>query len=205
MDGNPPTQKQIAQKYDGNLGYFGKSHYLRRLRGWCFAIVALCSLVGAITFHFWGSGKIFSKGPISENHASFANDCRACHIDAETDALKALLSERPSASSLRTIFSTGPSHEAAMNGQPPAAWSHMDQACLKCHAAYGLHLPQAAGLALRTVSNDLTVVHATRCFVCHREHAGLERMALPNRQTCASCHNDADELRRARASLPRSG
>ena len=202
MDGNPPTQKQIAQKYDGNLGYFGKSHYLRRLRGWCFAIVALCSLVGAITFHFWGSGKIFSKGPISENHAGFANDCRACHIDAETDALKALLSERPSGSSLRTIFATGPSHEGVKNGQSPAAWSHMDQACLKCHAAYGLHLPQAAGLALRTVSNDLTVVHATRCFVCHREHAGHERMALPNRQTCASCHNDADELRRARTSFP---
>ena len=47
MDGNPPTPKQVAQKYWGNLGYFAKSHYLRRLRGWCSAIVALCSIAVA--------------------------------------------------------------------------------------------------------------------------------------------------------------
>jgi len=200
MDGTPPTPKQVAQKYWGNPGYFRKSHYLRRLRGWCFVIVALCSIVGAATFHSWGSAKIFSKGPISKNHASFANDCRACHLDAEIGALKALLSERPSGTSLRTVF-----EESGNKDHQHAAWSRMDEACLKCHASSALHLPQFAGLALRTVSKDLAVVHATQCFACHREHAGHGLMAPPSRDACASCHNDAAALRLARTSLPLKG
>jgi hypothetical protein len=196
MDGNPPTPKQIAQKYWGNLAYFRKSHYLRRLRTWCFATIALCSLVGAATFHYWGSGRVFSKGPISKNHATFANDCRACHLDAEIGALKALLSERPSGSSLRTLFG-----KDIKDDHQRAAWARMDEACLKCHATTALHLPQSAGLALQTVSANLPVVHATQCFSCHREHVGHNPMLPPSRDACASCHNDADALRRTRASL----
>ena len=202
MDGDPPTPKQVSRKYWGNLGYFRKSHYLRRLRGWSFAIVALCAIVVAATFQYWGSTRIFSKGPISQNHASFANDCRACHMDAETDALKALLSARPSGDSLQTILTAESSREGGKAGHWPAERSRMDEACLKCHANHALHLPQSAGLALRSVSNDMSLVHATRCFVCHREHVGHETMAAPNRQTCAACHNDADALRHTRASLP---
>src|SRR5438105_2340569 len=84
MDGDPLTQKKIAQKYDGNLGYFQKSHYLRRIRTVVFAVTALCSLVAVFTFRFWGRQEFLSKGPISENHARFANDCRVCHIDADS-------------------------------------------------------------------------------------------------------------------------
>ena len=205
MDGKPPSQKQIAQKYDGNLSYFRKSHYLRRLRGWCFVIVALCSILGAATFRYWGSGKVFSKGPISQNHASLANDCRACHLDAETDALKALLLTRPSGSSLQTILAAQPMREDGKGYHWPAQRARMDEACLKCHATYALHLPQSAGLALRNISNEISLVHATQCFVCHREHVGHETMAAPSRQTCATCHNDADTLRHTRSSLPLKG
>ena len=205
MDGNPPTPKQIARKYWGNLGYFRKSHYLRRLRGWCFAIAVLCSIVGAATFRFWGSAKVFSKGPISRNHAGFANDCHACHIDAETDALKAMLSARRSGSSLRAILAAGPSREDGKASHWPAKRSRMDEACLKCHANHALHLPQSAGLTLRTVSKDVSLVHATQCYICHREHTSHDNMAAPNRQTCASCHNDADALRQARTPLPLKG
>ena len=200
MDGTPPTPKQVAQKYWGNLGYFRQSHYLRRLRSWCFAIAVLCSLVVAATFHRWGSARIFSKGPISKNHANFANDCRACHLDAEIGALKALLSERPSGTSLLTAFA-----ETGTEDHRRAAWSRMDEACLKCHATSGLHHPQSAAIALRSVATELTVVHATNCFTCHREHASHEPMGRPNREVCASCHNHADALRLARESLPLRG
>ncbi len=204
MDGNSPTPKQSSQKYWGNLGYFRKSHYMRRLRGWCFAITALCAIVAAATYHYWGTGRIFSKGPISQNHASFANDCRACHIDAEIDTLKAALSERPSGASLQTILTAGSSRDGK-SAHWPAERSRMDEACLKCHANTALHAPQTAALALRNVSTEMAQVHATQCFTCHREHVGHGAIVPPDRQTCTSCHNSAEELRLARTSLPLKG
>lgn len=205
MDGNPPSQKQTAQKYDGNLGYFRKSHYLRRLRGWCFVIAVLCSLIAVASYQYWGSGRIFSKGPISKNHASFAQDCRACHVDAETDALKALLAERPSGTSLQAILTAKPPRKDGESGRWPAQPSLMDAACLKCHTTYGLHTPQSAALTLRDLSNDISLVHATQCSVCHREHISHDAMAAPDRQTCASCHNNADALRQSRTALLHKG
>jgi hypothetical protein len=189
MAGDPLTQKEIARKYGGNLGYFRKTHSLRRIRRVVFAVTALCSLVAALTFRFWGRQEFVSKGPISQNHARFASDCRVCHIDANSP-LKAL---SPKKSGNRS-----PGASVAMQ---PDARSLMDQACLNCHPATGLHVPQAASFALRAVSNELAVVHATNCFVCHREHVGRERMSLPNGLTCASCHNNADELKRASVSI----
>ena len=210
MAGNPLTQKQTTQKYGGNLGYFRRTHYLRRLRGWCFVIAAVCSLGAVASFRFWGGDEIFSAGPISENHARFANDCRACHLAPKIDFLTALLSEKPGTRTPGAVFTAATSHESATNeyrptvhlgAVTPAAHSLMDQACLKCHQAAGLHQPRTAELVHRAVSNELTLVHAANCFVCHREHAGPGRMAPPSRQTCVSCHNSAAELRRARPSL----
>lgn len=200
MDGDSPKPRQIAQRYWGNLAYFRKPHYLRGLRGWCFAIVLLCSIVGAATFHRWGSASVFSKGPISKNHANFANDCRACHVDAEIGALKALLSERPSGASLNAVFA-----ESGKDARRRAEWSRMDEACLKCHTTSALHQPQAVGLALRGVSEELAVVHATQCSTCHREHVSHDAMARAGRETCASCHDNAETLRTTRTSLPVTG
>src|ERR1043166_8030864 len=157
MDGNSPTPKQASKKYWGNLGYFRKSHYLRGLRGWCFAIAAFCSTAFAAPYHFWAGGGIFSKGPISQNPASFANDCRACHIDAEIGALKAALSERPSGTSLQKILAADASRESGGTAHWPAERSRMDEACLKCHANSALHHPQTAALALRSVAKDMTL------------------------------------------------
>ncbi len=194
-----PTQKQIAGKYAGNLGYFRKSHYLRSLRAWCFAAAVVVSIVGVFTYRYWGTQQAFSTGPISENHARFATDCRACHLEAESDLFKSLL--RDPAATPHLPLATAATTPDAAKLLSRTSLSLMDQACLKCHPTQGLHLPQSTGLALRTVSNELNVVHATSCAVCHREHAGPQRMALPERQTCATCHDNADELRRTRRSL----
>ena len=194
-----PTQKQIAGKYEGNLGYPRKRHYLRRLRAWCFAAVVVVSILGVFTFRYWGTQKAFSTGPISENHARFANDCRACHLDAETDLFKSLL--RDPSTGAHPPLATSATSPAAAKLLSRTSLSLMDQACLQCHPTRGLHLPQSTGLALRAVSSELNIVHATSCAVCHREHAGAQRMALPERQSCATCHDHADELRRTRRSL----
>ena len=194
-----PTQKQIAGKYAGNLGYPREPHYLRRLRLWCFAAAVVVSILGVFTFRYWGTQKAFSTGPISENHARFASDCRACHLDAETDLFKSLL--RAPATETHPPLANSATSPAAAKLLSRTSLSLMDQACLQCHPTRGLHLPQATGLALRAVSSELNVVHATSCAVCHREHAGAQRMALPERQSCATCHDHADELRRTRRSL----
>ena len=53
MDDTSPTQKQRAGLYAGNLGYFRKPHYLRRLRLWCFLATLILSLVTVVSYRYW--------------------------------------------------------------------------------------------------------------------------------------------------------
>lgn len=203
MDDNSPTQKQRAGQYAGNLGYFRKPHYLRRLKLWCFLAALILSLVAAGSYRYWKRDNIFSKGALSLGHARLAQDCRTCHTDSQTDALKARLSESRDGHSLPGIVTAVFSAKNAGKGSPHAhahAASAMDQACLACHPAFGNHLPQAAGLNLRSVAAELVTVRAENCFVCHREHTGSTRMALPDAGQCAACHDDLGELSRHRQS-----
>lgn len=170
-----PTQKKISRRYDGAADYPRHPHYFRRLRGWVFTAVAGISIFGALTFRYWGKQEAYSPGPISQNHSRFARDCRVCHLDTDRATATTALAESPH--------------------------SLMDAACLTCHSATRLHLPQAASLAMRAVSGQFTVVHATGCATCHREHVGRDRMALPSQQRCIACHDNADELKRARRSV----
>ncbi|MCX6980554.1 MAG: hypothetical protein NTV08_07355 [Verrucomicrobia bacterium] len=203
MDDTSPTQKQRAGLYAGNLGYFRKPHYLRRLRLWCFLATLILSLVTVVSYRYWKRDNLFSKGALSQGHARLAQDCRACHTGAQTDALKARLSESKDARSIpgivKTIFST----KNPGNGSPhahTAAFPAMDQACLSCHPAFGLHLPQSSDLKLHAVAAESVSVRAENCLVCHREHMGSARMALPDAAQCAACHNNPAELSHHRQS-----
>ncbi len=90
MPGQDPTQKQISEKYRENLQYFSRGHYLRRLKTVCFLVAVVGAIAAAVGFRFWGSLEDLSTGPISQNHARFANDCAACHEGADTDLLNLL-------------------------------------------------------------------------------------------------------------------
>lgn len=205
MAPNQRSQKQVAEKYKGNLDYFKKPHYLRRLRTWSFLIVAVLSVVAVLTFRYWGTEEFLSSGPISKSHAAFAHDCRVCHLGAQTD----LLETSPLAETSRALGhmsvhgepANGAVTGAINKGMASTALAFMDEACLKCHPGQRLHQPQSASLALRTAASELSVVHATGCAVCHREHLGRRRMALPDSQTCVSCHNDPEALNRTRQLL----
>ena len=66
------TQKQIAERYKGNLGYYKKKHPWRVAR-WCANLLAIAGgIAGIILFSKRGSEEFFSSGKISSNHAAFA-------------------------------------------------------------------------------------------------------------------------------------
>ena len=73
------TQKQIAQRFKGNLDYFKKPHYWRRLRFLTILIVTLGGLAAMAAYYFLGPESFYNAGPISQPHAHFAHDCQKCH------------------------------------------------------------------------------------------------------------------------------
>ena len=199
MDDSSPTQKRRSQLYAGNLGYFRKPHYLRRLRLWSFMAAVILSIGVVISYRHLGKDEIFSKGGLSKGHARLANDCRACHTDGQTDVLKARLSDSHGRGSIPGIVTAAFVQKSPGKESPHAqarAYPGMDQACTNCHPTFGLHLPQPA------VSAKLVTVQAENCFVCHREHEGRTRMSLPDESQCAVCHNDLGKLASVREVQP---
>jgi len=175
------SQREIVDTYRGNLGYFRRAHYLRSFRLWLF-LFAIAATAGTVAFVHWqGNETVFSTGPLSENHARFASDCAACHLDPRTNP---------------------PPPPLANDPIQAASASLLDRACLQCHALQQLHLPQATALTLEARSSELVIAHATDCALCHKEHVGPLRMPVPESSTCLTCHADADALQRSRKTLP---
>ena len=226
MADQPRTQKQIAQKYKDNLDYYRHGDFLRRLKLICFVLAVLGSIGAVFGFRYWSKPEYFSTGPISQNHARFANDCAQCHDGGETDISRALKLDQaitdlkegnlPSVDleKLKTAgknFSPAEMAAAAQRQFSPEKFSAlqksvikksslagMDRACLKCHEPFKLHQPQNEALRLAGVHPELPLVHSDRCSTCHREHTGTGLMKLPGGETCASCHADLKELSRTR-------
>src|SRR5207245_3258969 len=78
------TQKQIAERYKGNLGYYRRLHPLRRTR----LIVSLLTIFGGLLAIFlfprWGHQTFFNAGKIATAHAKFADNCEKCHDPSAT-------------------------------------------------------------------------------------------------------------------------
>jgi hypothetical protein len=214
------TTKQISETYRGNLEYFRKPHYLRRLRGWAFAIAVIASLAIAFGYsRLGGKPQFYNTGPLSANHSQFQNRCDVCHTDAQPDLTKVLKFDRAIESAHQSMH--GGAKLASASGSEEGAnvlglvagkgafetvgkltdayhkvadLSRMDKACIQCHDAFSLHQPQAAALSLRKVSYEIPLVHAVGCAVCHREHQGPGRMKLPGAESCESCHANQTQL-----------
>ena len=204
------TTKQIAQKYKGNLDYLRKPHALRMTRLILFIAVAIASV--ALAFGHYHP-KLFSTGPISQNHARFADRCEVCHEGAQPDMLTALTGSQigPDGQPLPQSFSERAHnawqtvtrkldpHEvhAGVNGALIASSSlaALDHACLKCHEPMKLHQPQALSLALRPVRHEISAAEVASCSSCHREHQGPEKMKDPPSSNCVDCHGNPERLR----------
>src|SRR4051812_43324806 len=76
---NRGTQKQIAQRFKGNLDYFRKAHYWRRLRLWTIFGVTLIGFGLMALLFLLGPERMYNPGPISQHHSHFGNDCAQCH------------------------------------------------------------------------------------------------------------------------------
>ena len=78
------TQKQIAERYKGNLGYYKRKHPWRVAR-WCANLLAIAGgIAGIVLFQKRGNEEFFSSGKISSSHAAFAQDCAKCHDKSAT-------------------------------------------------------------------------------------------------------------------------
>jgi hypothetical protein len=170
------TQKQIAERYKGNLGYYKRKHPWRVAR-FCASFIALVGGIAAIViyqkliFQQRLSEEFFSSGKISSHHAKFEQDCAQCH-----DKNAATGSDLTPAK-LKTIIKDRFHHGID--------FSSIDHKCQQCHEKnppfgtqkkYDLHEPN--------------VVENRSCSVCHQEHLGPGPMRRVADLHCASCHND---------------
>jgi hypothetical protein len=156
------TQKQIAERYKGNLGYYKKVHPWRRARRLVTAISIIGGLIAIWIYQTRGRESFFSAGKISAEHAGFGDNCASCH-DKSLTAGGPLTPKK-----FRAIVK-----ERFRNG---IAFEPIDKKCETCHTHHTFHEPN--------------VVQNRSCSACHQEHQGPGPMKLVASSNCASCHNN---------------
>ncbi|MBI3850521.1 MAG: hypothetical protein HY298_09675 [Verrucomicrobia bacterium] len=146
------TQKQVAERYKGNLDYYKKPHYLRRGKFWVVTILVTLGVASMCAYHWWGGEKFYSSGSISRPHAHFANNCGACHAGGS------LLQEIKSSSR-----------------------NAIDTACLQCHQGHAFHQPNVVQDHSCTACHHehkgqgpMKSPDNANCLVCHADTAILE-------------------------------
>ena len=152
------TQKQIAERYKGNLGYYRRLHPWRRTR----LIVSLVTLFGGLLaiflFRYYGRETFFNAGKIATAHSKFANDCAKCH---DSSMAKEKFSEV--------------ARDRFRNGVSTAA---IDLKCESCHEKHSFH--EANVVENRSCSachqehrgiNNLRLVASSQCAACHNNPA----------------------------------
>jgi hypothetical protein len=160
------TQKQIAERYKGNLGYYNRLHPWRRWR----LVVSFLTIFGGLVaiglFQNRGRETFFNSGKISGNHAAFADNCEACHD-------KTLMTDGPlTPGKFRRIV-----RDRFHNG---VAFGPIDRKCETCHQQHTFH--------------EANVVQDKSCSACHQEHQGPGPMKMVASFQCASCHNDSADM-----------
>ncbi len=152
---NRGTQKQIAQRFKGNLDYFKKPHYWRRLRFWTILIVCLLGTAAMAVMYLSGRETIYNPGPISSQHARIANDCSQCHEPAKRSLSGAKL-------------------KLSNDG--------IDARCEKCHARHAFHESNVVNARACTAchrehegAKSLATRDTSQCLRCHGD---LREMTL---------------------------
>src|SRR6266404_3920598 len=147
------TQKQIAERYKGNLGYYRRLHPWRRAR----LVVSLLSIFGGLVaillFPRCGRETFFNAGKI-------ATDCAKCH---DSSVAQGKFSEV-----VRDRFRNGVAIEA------------IDRKCETCHEKHSFH--EANVVQDRSCSachaehrglTNLRLVASSECAACHNNSATM--------------------------------
>jgi predicted CXXCH cytochrome family protein len=164
-----------------------------RIRLWgSLLTLALGAAVFVVLFMLPGGAGLasVSPGPVARVHASFENDCGACHASAE------------------------PIRADAFGAPPPPTrkWGRAsDERCRACHAVASLGDPDPRGglAAAGPAITEHSMVHeipelVASCGSCHAEHRGRDAdlNRLPDR-FCVDCHADlATHRQPARDPMP---
>jgi hypothetical protein len=170
------TQKQIAERYKGNLGYYKRKHPWRVAR-FCASFIAIVGGVIGIPVYQKlilqekVSEEFFSSGRISSHHAKFEQDCAQCHD--RTAAFGNDLTLAKFSSVIKDRFQHG------------IDFSAIDRKCQDCHEQ---HPP--LGTVKKYDLHEPNVVDNRSCSVCHQEHLGPGAMKPVADSQCAACHND---------------
>jgi hypothetical protein len=157
------TQKQIAERYKGNLGYYRRLHPWRRAR----MIVSLLAIFGGLLAIFLfprcGRETFFNAGKIATAHAKFADDCAKCHEGSVPGGKLEILRDR---------FRNGVAIEA------------IDRKCEVCHEQHTFH--EANVVRDRSCSacheehrgaTNLRLVASSECATCHNNSAEMTASA----------------------------
>jgi hypothetical protein len=152
------TQKTISVRID--RAYIDRLRGARRLRrSLVFAAIAAAILFIALA-NFSGNGQaIHNPGRLTFSHASFQNNCAACHDGCDEQ------------------------------GRPTGRFSLAvsDSACLKCHDA-GVHHPNAATFVMMDTTRHPPQMRAANCTACHVEHRGQDALVSTADLQCVQCH-----------------
>ena len=165
------TQKQIAERYKANLGYYKKKHPWRRARFLVSCLAIVGGIIGIVFFQMRGGETFFNPGKISSSHARFANDCAQCHDKSLISA--GTLTPSTFNAVLRERFHYG------------VAFEPIDRKCETCH------LKQDG----RTHTfHQANVVQDRSCSACHQEHQGSGPLKLVASSNCLSCHGNSEVM-----------
>jgi hypothetical protein len=158
------TQKQIAERYKGNLGYYRRLHPWRRTRALASVITIIGGIVAIVIFQLRGRETFFNAGKISAPHSGFADNCAACHDKtAATGKLTTIVSER---------FRRG------------VAFDPIDRKCETCHVQHRFHEANVVQSRSCTACHQehqglqsLRLVASSQCASCHNNGAIMEASA----------------------------
>jgi len=170
------TQKQIAERYKGNLGYYKRKHPWRVAR-FCATFIAIVGGIAGVLiyqqliFRQKVSEEFFSSGRISSHHAKFEQDCTQCHDHKAALGNDVTLAKVSSV--IKDRFHRG------------VEFGAIDLKCQECHEK---HPP--LGTVKKYDFHEPNVVDNRSCSVCHQEHLGPGPMKRVADLQCASCHND---------------
>jgi hypothetical protein len=161
------TQKQIAEKYQGNLGYYDKVHFWRVARFILIFLTLSLGVAAIVLYQRHGDERFFNPGKLSSNHAALVDQCASCHDKSLVSGGQLTGSKFGEALSDR--FHHG------------IAFDPIDKNCAACHLKqdkriYAFHQPN--------------VVQDRSCSVCHQEHRGPGPLKAVASAQCASCHDD---------------
>jgi hypothetical protein len=176
------TQKQIADRYQGEVGYPRRNHPWRVARFIVSFVAIAGGIAGILLYQKLVSQKrvseeFFSSGAISSNHATLPEGCAGCHGASATAGND--LTRAKFQSQLTDQFHRG------------IDYASIDHNCQDCHEGKPPFKSKPAFAAPRDYKlHEPNVVQDRSCSVCHQEHLGPERMKRVADSQCASCHND---------------